>query len=106
MPLTADLARHIYHMETMDDVLEAYDFLSGELHASVSGLLMEDSSLRSDAVLQRLHSLADRLEYGSYGLLEHLRFNLRHIPLRKRNWRILVLRTPVPSGSGLVNMAA
>jgi uncharacterized protein with beta-barrel porin domain len=51
------------------DVLAAYDMLTGELHPSISGLLMEDSSLRSDAVRQRLHNLSNHAAIETtYGL--------------------------------------
>lgn len=47
---------------TEQDALAAYDMLSGEMHASLGGMLIEDSRFVRDASLQRL-----RLTHGGAG---------------------------------------
>jgi outer membrane autotransporter protein len=69
LPGDNSVITYLHRIVEETDALAAYDALTGEVHSSVSGLLMQDSFLRSDAVVQRLHRLADREEHTSYGLL-------------------------------------
>lgn len=56
-------------MVTAEELQDAYRALSGDIHASLSGVLMESSTLRSDAVLARLNAFtAARVDRNRFAL--------------------------------------
>ncbi|MCJ8310989.1 MAG: autotransporter outer membrane beta-barrel domain-containing protein, partial [Rhizobiaceae bacterium] len=77
----------LHRLETAEQLQAAYSALSGDIHPSLLGVMMESSSLRSDAVLARLNAFtAPRSNRNRFALSHDA--NLYKDQLSQLNWWI------------------
>ena len=87
LPKDQGIGGILHRLETAEQLQAAYGALGGDIHPSLLGVMMESSSLRSDAVLARLNAFtAPRSNRNRFALSHDA--NLYKDQLSQLNWWI------------------